>query len=116
MAVMARSTAAGQRAAVLRVIDWLLGPGVPVHALGVHAHLAWRNFARQFNTNAYRSFLAEVAARGLTIMITEMDVLDDGLKANITTRDAGVARRLPPVPRRGTRRTSGQGRDDLRAL
>jgi endo-1,4-beta-xylanase len=81
MAVMARSTAAGRRAAVLRVIDWLLGPGVPVHALGVQAHLAWRNLARQFNTNAYRSFLAEVAARGLTIMITEMDVLDDGLKA-----------------------------------
>jgi endo-1,4-beta-xylanase len=85
------STAAGRRAAVLRVIDWLLGQGVPVHALGVQAHLAWRNFARQFNTNAYRSFLADVAARGLTIMITEMDVLDDGLRADITTRDAGVA-------------------------
>lgn len=85
------STAAGRRAAVLRVIDWLLGQGVPLHALGVQAHLAWRNFTRQFNTNAYRSFLAEVAARGLTIMITEMDVLDDGLKADIATRDAGVA-------------------------
>jgi endo-1,4-beta-xylanase len=73
------------------VIDWLLGQGVPLHALGVQAHLAWRNFTRQFNTNAYRSFLAEVAARGLTILITEMDVLDDGLKADIATRDAGVA-------------------------
>jgi endo-1,4-beta-xylanase len=85
------SSAAGRRAAVLQVIDWLLGQGVPVHALGVQAHLAWRTFARQFNTNAYRSFLADVAARGLTIMITEMDVLDDGLRADITSRDAGVA-------------------------
>jgi endo-1,4-beta-xylanase len=84
-------SAAGRRAATLRVIDFLLGQGVPVHALGIQAHLAWRNFARQFNTTAYRAFLADVAARGLTIMITEMDVLDDGLKANITTRDAGVA-------------------------
>ena len=84
-------SAAARRATVLQVIDFLLGQGVPVHALGIQAHLTYRNFARQFNTTAYRAFLADVAARGLTIMITEMDVLDDGLKADITTRDAGVA-------------------------
>jgi endo-1,4-beta-xylanase len=84
-------SAASRRATVLQVIDFLLGQGVPVHALGIQAHLQWRNFARQFNTTAYRNFLASVAARGLVIMITEMDVLDDGLKADPTTRDAGVA-------------------------
>jgi endo-1,4-beta-xylanase len=84
-------TAASRRATVLQVIDYLLGQGVPVHALGVQAHLQYRNFARQFNTTAYRNFLASVASRGLIIMITEMDVLDDGLKADPTTRDAGVA-------------------------
>jgi endo-1,4-beta-xylanase len=80
-----------RRAATLQAIDFLLGEGVPVHALGIEAHLVARNFARQFNTNAYRSFLSEVAARGLIIMITELDVLDDGLRADPTIRDAGVA-------------------------
>jgi endo-1,4-beta-xylanase len=85
------TTAAARRAGFLQVIDTLLSQGVPVHAAGVQAHLTYRNFARQFNETAYRAFLGELAARGLTIMITEMDVLDDGLKANTATRDAGVA-------------------------
>jgi endo-1,4-beta-xylanase len=83
--------AAGRRAAFLRAIDFLLGQGVPVHAAGIQAHLTYQGFARQFNTTAYRQFLADLAARGLTIMITEMDVLDDGLRGSIATIDAGVA-------------------------
>jgi endo-1,4-beta-xylanase len=85
------TTAAARRNGFLQVIDMLLGQGVPVHAAGIQAHLTYRNFARQFNETAYRAFLAELAARGLTIMITEMDVLDDGLKKDIASRDAGVA-------------------------
>src|SRR5919109_1423796 len=85
------TTAAARRAGFLQVIDMLLGQGVPVHAAGIQAHLTYRNFARQFNETAYRAFLAELAARGLTIMISEMDVLDDGLKKDIASRDAGVA-------------------------
>lgn len=84
-------TAAARRAGFLQVIDMLLGQGVPVHAAGIQAHLTYRNFARQFDVNAYRTFLADLAARGLTIMITEMDVLDDGLRKDIAIRDAGVA-------------------------
>jgi endo-1,4-beta-xylanase len=85
------NTAAARRAGFLQVIDMLLGQGVPVHAAGIQAHLTYRNFARQFNPTAYRAFLADLAARGLTIMITEMDVLDDGLKSAVASRDAGVA-------------------------
>jgi endo-1,4-beta-xylanase len=84
-------TAAARRAGFLQVIDMLLGQGVPVHAAGIQAHLTYRGFARQFNENAYRAFLTELAARGLTIMITEMDVLDDGLRRDIVSRVAGVA-------------------------
>jgi endo-1,4-beta-xylanase len=83
--------AAARRAAFLRVLDFLLDQGVPVHAAGIQAHLNWQGFARQFKENAYRRFLADVADRGVTIMITEMDVLDDGLEADIAARDAGVA-------------------------
>jgi endo-1,4-beta-xylanase len=85
-------TPALRRAGFLQVIDMLLDQGVPVHAAGIQAHLTYRNFARQFDESAYRAFLADLAARGLPIMITEMDVLDDGLSGrDIAARDAGVA-------------------------
>jgi endo-1,4-beta-xylanase len=82
---------AARRATMLKVIDYLLGKGVPVQALGIQAHLTYDGFKQQFNPRAYRRFLSDVADRGLRIMITEMDVLDDGLPADIPTRDAGVA-------------------------
>jgi endo-1,4-beta-xylanase len=85
-------TAADKRSATLRVIDALLAAGVPVHGLGVQAHLRAADFAAgNFDAAAYRQFLADVAARGLKILITEMDVLDDGLPAGRKARDRGVA-------------------------
>jgi endo-1,4-beta-xylanase len=80
-----------RRRATLQVIDWLLGKGVPVHALGIQAHLLADRFAERFHAAAYRRFLDEVADRGLKILITELDVLDDGLPADIAVRDRGVA-------------------------
>jgi endo-1,4-beta-xylanase len=85
------SVAAARRTSMLKAIDYLQSKNVPVHALGIQAHLNANRFARSFDTAAYRTFLSNVAARGLSIFITEMDVQDDGLKADITTRDAGVA-------------------------
>jgi len=80
-----------KRAAALKVLDQLLGRGVPVHALGIQAHLDASYFPDQFDQKAYRQFLADVAARGLKILVTEMDVLDDTLPAAIGPRDAAVA-------------------------
>jgi endo-1,4-beta-xylanase len=85
------SDAAARRTSVLKAIDYLQSRNVPVHALGVQAHLNTQGFARGFDPAAYRTFLAAVAARGLSIFITEMDVQDDGVKADIATRDAAVA-------------------------
>jgi len=85
------SDAVARRASMLKAIDYLKSKNAPVHALGIQAHLDATNFARNFDTAAYRTFLSNVAARGLYIFITEMDVKDDGLKADITSRDAGVA-------------------------
>ena len=76
-----------RRRATLQVIDWLLGKGVPVHALGIQAHLLADRFAERFHPASYRRFLDEVADRGLKILITEMDVLDDGLPADVAVRD-----------------------------
>jgi endo-1,4-beta-xylanase len=83
--------AAGKRAAMLDYLDGLLADGVPVTALGVQAHLHADGFADAFDGAAYRAFLGDVADRSLRILITEMDVLDDGLPANVATRDRAVA-------------------------
>jgi endo-1,4-beta-xylanase len=85
-------TAADKRSAALRVLDSLLAQRVPVHGLGVQAHLRAADFlGGTFDARGYRRFLRDVAARGLKIFITEMDVLDDGLPADEAERDRGVA-------------------------
>jgi endo-1,4-beta-xylanase len=82
--------AADKQAKALIVIDQLLSDGAPVQALGVQAHLEAADFATKFDAAAYSKFLADVAGRGLKILITEMDVLDDGLPADEAARDAAI--------------------------
>jgi endo-1,4-beta-xylanase len=77
--------------AMLEVIDKLLADKVPVHGLGMESHLLATDFAERFNRREFRSFLREVADRGLKIVVSEMDVLDNGLPAAIPPRDLGVA-------------------------
>jgi endo-1,4-beta-xylanase len=77
--------------ATLEVLDNLLRNDVPVHALGIQAHLLATDFEHRFHRKEFRHFLREVAHRGLKILITEMDVLDDGLPPAIGPRDRGVA-------------------------
>jgi len=80
-----------KRRATLHVLDRLLDAGVPVQAFGIQAHLLADHFHHRFHAKAYRTFLRELADRGLKILITEMDVLDDGLPADRKTRDHLVA-------------------------
>lgn len=82
-------TPVDRRAAYLQAIDYLIGQGVPVQGVGIQAHLEAERFASRFDENAYRAFLDEIAARDLPIFITEMDVLDDGLRGDGI--DPGVA-------------------------
>lgn len=77
--------------ATLQVLDHLLEHNVPVHGLGIQAHLIATDYAQRFHAREFRHFLHEVASRGLKIVITEMDVLDDGLPPAIKPRDRGVA-------------------------
>lgn len=76
--------------ATLQVLDTLLSEGVPVHALGVQAHLLADRFAERFDAQSYQRFLAQVADRGVDIHITELDVLDDGLPADPKSRDRTI--------------------------
>jgi endo-1,4-beta-xylanase len=77
--------------ATLHVLDRLLDDGVPVHAFGVQAHLLADHFHERFHARQYRHFLRELGNRGLKVVISELDVLDDGLPKAAGRRDKRVA-------------------------
>jgi endo-1,4-beta-xylanase len=80
-----------RRRAALQVLDKLLHDGAPVDAFGIQAHLLADHFHERFNAKAYRHWLRELADRGLKILITELDVLDDGLPKARKPRDRAIA-------------------------
>ncbi len=77
--------------ALLQVIDHLQRRDVPVHGVGIQAHLLSEKFDERFHRRQFRHFLREIAHRGLKILITEMDVLDYAFPPAIKPRDRGVA-------------------------
>lgn len=84
-------SAAARRAAYLDALDHLVDVGAPVGAAGVQAHLVADGFAERFDADGYAAFLDELAGRGVRVLVTELDVLDDGLPADEAVRDRGVA-------------------------
>ncbi|WP_375425667.1 endo-1,4-beta-xylanase [uncultured Friedmanniella sp.] len=73
----------------LSVIDTLQRQHVPLDAVGIQAHLG-AAYWDSFDARQYRRFLRQLARRGLRILITELDVLDDGLPAAVRARDVAV--------------------------
>src|SRR4051812_33714020 len=80
-----------RRKAFLKAVDHLLDKGASVQAVGIQGHLLADRFAERFHPRGYRAFFKELADRGLQILITELDVLDDGLPKDEKIRDRGVA-------------------------
>lgn len=78
-----------KRRAILGLLKRLKAKGTPIHALGIQAHL--RGDSLDFDPKSLRQFLKEVAALDLKILITEMDVNDSKLPADIQRRDRIVA-------------------------
>jgi endo-1,4-beta-xylanase len=79
-----------KRNAVLRLLERLKMKGVPLHALGIQAHLYGKG--RTFNPALFRRFLKQVSDLDLKILITELDVADNELPASFFERDSIVAR------------------------
>ena len=77
------------RATTLKFLDGLLKRGVPVDGLGLQGHLD--AFQHKIDQKKLAIFLDEVKARGLKILVTEMDVYDNNGPADIATRDTAVA-------------------------
>ena len=78
------------RKAMLRLIDQLQHDGVPLHAIGLQAHLLPEV---QADDDGYVAFLREIAARKLEIHITEFDVDDSPYADGLKLRDESAAER-----------------------
>jgi endo-1,4-beta-xylanase len=90
-------SSATHRAGVLRLLEGFRRRGVPVDALGVQGHIGAGNnpgdppaFGAREEA-AWRRFLVEVVAMGYGLLVTEYDVHDRGLPADIAARDRAVA-------------------------
>ncbi len=81
---------AARRATMLKLVDRLLVLKAPLDAVGLQSHLRYDRF-QDFNPGVYRTFLKELAGRGLKILITELDVFDAGAPGDTAQRDRLVA-------------------------
>jgi endo-1,4-beta-xylanase len=79
---------AARRKALIRLLRSLRDRGVPLHAVGLQAHL----FAsRTIDRDGLQQFLAEIVELKLDVLITELDVIDFELPGKVSERDAMVA-------------------------
>lgn len=76
------------RATTLRFLEGAKKRGVPIDALGLQGHL--NGFGIPIDQKKLRTFLSEVAAMGLKILVTELDVDDSKAPRDIAARDRAV--------------------------
>jgi endo-1,4-beta-xylanase len=86
------AASAKHRAGVLRLLERLKTNKVPVQVLGLQSHLASgkSNFDAADQAE-WRRFLDAAVAMGLGLAVTEFDVEDQAMTAEIAARDAEVA-------------------------
>jgi endo-1,4-beta-xylanase len=78
-----------KRDQLLRLCADLLRRRVPLQAVGLQAHLDAGEIA--IDQKGLARFVADIAAMGLKVIVTELDVRDQRLPASVTARDAAVA-------------------------
>ena len=86
---------AKHRAGVLRLLEGFRARRIPVDALGVQSHIVTQSPDTRGSIAAlegdWRRFLDDVTAMRYDLVITELDVRDNGLPADIAPRDRAVA-------------------------
>ena len=101
---------AARRKALLQLLRSLRDKDVPLHGVGLQAHL----FAdRAIDRDGLQAFLREIAALKLDVLITELDVVDYELPGKVSERDALVANKAGEFLERGLRGGSSEGDPDL---
>jgi endo-1,4-beta-xylanase len=87
----ATSDSEAHRAGVLRLLEKLKSRNIPVDALGIQSHLGSGGTNLTAQSKKWRAFVDEVVAMGYRLLITELDVNDKDLPADINVRDSEVA-------------------------
>ena len=99
-------TSPKRRQAFMKLIGDLLARGVPIHGIGLQGHL---NGKFQIDRDGLYDFVSELRSLGLTVHVTELDVIDDSLPASVSVRDAIVAARAHRFSRADIRRRAAFG-------
>ncbi|MBB4659933.1 endo-1,4-beta-xylanase [Parvularcula dongshanensis] len=87
------TTSTAHRRGVLRLLERLVGNGVPIDALGIQSHSNYEmpdEFTPQ-KQREWRAFVDEVVGMGLDIYLTEFDVNDTRLRPDTAYRDELIA-------------------------
>ena len=79
-----------RRVALLDLLQRMQKAGTPVDAVGIQAHLTAVG-GPPFSADKLRRFIRDIAALGLTVQITELDVTDENAPADIPVRDRLIA-------------------------
>jgi endo-1,4-beta-xylanase len=79
---------AARHEAVLSIVRRLQDKNIPVHGVGLQAHLYAE---RQVGRENLQNFVRQLKALGLTVAVTELDIIDWKLRADIEERDRLVA-------------------------
>jgi endo-1,4-beta-xylanase len=79
-----------KRAAFVDLVRTLLDGGVPLDAVGLQGHLKGE---LEIDKQGLGAFAAEMRKAGLDILVTELDVVDNKLPADLRERDLQVASR-----------------------
>ena len=77
------------RSLTLRLLDGMLKRRTPIDALGMQGHLS--AFGNKVDQRKLRAFIQEIRDRGLSLLITELDVDDTGGPYDTASRDRAVA-------------------------
>jgi endo-1,4-beta-xylanase len=86
---------ASHRTGVLKLLEGFKRRGTPVDALGVQSHLVTQGLDAKTSVarleRDWRQFLDAVTQMGYALVLTELDVRDNGLPAEVSPRDRAVA-------------------------
>lgn len=78
-----------RRYLLLKLVERLRGAGAPLHGIGIQAHL---DLAKApFDERVFSDFLSDLAAFGLELRITELDVREKDYLAPVAMRDRLIA-------------------------
>ena len=80
-----------KRQAFLKLIRDLKARGVPLHGVGLQGHIRGQ---LPIDRDGLHTFVSELRALGLSVHVTELDVIDDQLPAPVAVRDAIIATRV----------------------